>query len=1281
MGASRMRRTLAVTLCCLLGVGLTAPVADAAAPSPAAPPDQSRVDSPNATLGPGWQNSSDRAVTTVGDDEGLNVLVADAAAGYQWRTAARLSEPGFDSDQWIGQSCVTASGNRAVVTYAPRTFTNSETASDEGAFAAVVDLRSGAVTKLPMRVSLAYYNPGCGEGEDVALSTLDSSAKGMSTSVSVVDAARGRVARTVTAAGQLTSAVPFEGDVVAALGDHLVSLDAKGGVKTLSSEPGVPFRLHPDSRGGLTFEVPVGSSAHVRRFAGGKSTLLGVGSLTGVQVAGSAGQAFLLGPDAARIHADGSGVRSLAAPTDAEPSSSGALVVTGSTAHAGQARIDVKAQVVATNRPVAFSITPEPLQAAQGMAASPALNAMAGGRAAPMAAAATDPSTVPWDPDRGCAVPRNDPTIQTFQATAHQVEWAADLAVQGKLTVQRPVNWEGSGIPVAWTPQGMFPPRPLSGGGTVPAQVLLGVLAQESNTMQASPHAVDSTTGNTNQGGFYGNGVSWSTVDCGYGVGQVTTGMAASTPAGTPVADGNMAYTTAEQQQAIATDYASNIAASLNLLVDKWNALKAAGILANGGDPTYIENWWFALWAYNSGIQPDANHGNTTGCTPGPNCTDGAGNWGLGWFNNPANPRLPADRGVFSNAPVNTKVPNHWTYPELVIGWSGSPVARFDYVANQWGTAYQAANWLNETVRVPPYNQFCAAVNSCTPNGAPDLNGAMAAGLCAAKNSDCWWHQPVTWLQCTDAGFPCGAQAITYAAGTAEPSGADPYPADCSTSSLPASAVIVDDVTTPSAVSCGKTWTDKGNFSLHFPQSSFSGCTTNCELYQGKIDFHQLGAGFGGHVWFTHTVPPAVDDNGNVINKAVTGTWTPPASTTGWTRVKVHIPAGGGGNTAQADYTIQLGNGQTRHRLVNQHWNKNTWVDLGTFNLSAGASVSLSNVNAHVPPQEVDGSDIAFDAMAFIPSVKPTVDYVAIGDSYSAGQGGEPYNPDSDNSTDGCHRATQAYPYQVHLPGSTQTIAAQAGANGAADFAFLACSGAVTTQLTSAAVGAPTLVNTPWSATNSFDSHEPYQIDDSGWLDQDTTLVTLTLGGDDARFAAVLKGCIMTISDCTASGFRLTVNGTVDPQPLTSYEPTVIADLRYHLADVYRQIHQLAPNAKIVVLGYPKLLSAVSGNLVCAQFLNNDIDFLNQMADDLNTATGAAVSDVANADGTMRITYVDAIPGFAGHDACQLSSFAWINAVIATSSSGSGSQQPGAGTFHPTLTGQQEYAALANGAL
>ena len=99
-------------------------------------------------------------------------LTADASSAYQWRTAASLSEPGFDTPQWIGQDCVTGSGRYAAVVYAPWSAANDADAFDHGSFAAIVDLETGAVRKLPELVSLAYYSPGCGAGDTVAFAAL-----------------------------------------------------------------------------------------------------------------------------------------------------------------------------------------------------------------------------------------------------------------------------------------------------------------------------------------------------------------------------------------------------------------------------------------------------------------------------------------------------------------------------------------------------------------------------------------------------------------------------------------------------------------------------------------------------------------------------------------------------------------------------------------------------------------------------------------------------------------------------------------------------------------------------------------------------------------------------------------------------------------------------------------------------------------------------------------------------------------------------------------------------
>lgn len=97
--------------------GTAAPPAPVTATTPA--PDSVPPADRAEVLGKDWQKSADIAWTTTGDAQGFHLLTATEQSGYAWKTLASLAEPGFDVDQWIGNACVTGSGKRAVVVYAP----------------------------------------------------------------------------------------------------------------------------------------------------------------------------------------------------------------------------------------------------------------------------------------------------------------------------------------------------------------------------------------------------------------------------------------------------------------------------------------------------------------------------------------------------------------------------------------------------------------------------------------------------------------------------------------------------------------------------------------------------------------------------------------------------------------------------------------------------------------------------------------------------------------------------------------------------------------------------------------------------------------------------------------------------------------------------------------------------------------------------------------------------------------------------------------------------------
>jgi lysophospholipase L1-like esterase len=224
------------------------------------------------------------------------------------------------------------------------------------------------------------------------------------------------------------------------------------------------------------------------------------------------------------------------------------------------------------------------------------------------------------------------------------------------------------------------------------------------------------------------------------------------------------------------------------------------------------------------------------------------------------------------------------------------------------------------------------------------------------------------------------------------------------------------------------------------------------------------------------------------------------------------------------------------------------------------------------------------------------VNYVALGDSYSSGVGAGNYI----SSSGSCERSSNAYPEQW------------ADANSPASFVSQACSGATTADVLSSQVQA---------------------------LSDSTTLVSITIGGNDAGFSSVMETCVLeSTSSCLSA---------------VSAAETFVADqLPARLETTLRTIRADAPAAKVVVLGYPDLYD-LSKSSSCIGLSTADRTALNQGAGDLDSALATAAQ--ANSD-----TFADVRGQFAGHEICDSGS--WLNSVdiFAISSS-----------YHPTAAGQE----------
>ncbi|WNI22736.1 GDSL-type esterase/lipase family protein [Streptomyces sp. ITFR-16] len=1229
-------------------------VPQTSAPKPAAPsavPGGQRAQ----VLGKQWRQAADRAWTTSSDAQGFHILVAEKSSGYAWKTAASLSEPGFEADAWIGNACVTASGDRAVVVYAPRTFTNKPELMTRGAFTAVVDLNTGGVTKLSVHSSLAYFSPGCGRDERAVVSQFtDDSSSENATRLVAIDAEAKKAQASLKLDGQVTSAVPYQGGIAAADGYSVVKIDSKGKRTRLADTTGIAFQLRTDHDGGLVFlDRRSQGKAAVRRFVDSRSSTLATGRMADVDLtASSDGTVYITGQakSSGRLPA---AVKNPGVAKEAVATTSGQALVTSNWANAKTSPADADAlsarpvaaeiTTLSTGRTARLETTPGEVALSrgridQGRAASPALApAEASPARTPSSAAAADPNN-PVEDERTCAVPRNDVRKQALQPTPRQVEWAVDQAVTDNLDqwISRPANWNGTGV-TAYSPQVLFPLRALEGDPNgvpdgnddwyIPSQILLGITAQESNMWQATRYAVPGVTANPLIGNYYGIkyaadgdqgdawAIDWTKADCGYGITQVTDGMRKS----------DTQLTTA-QKEAAALDYTANIAYGADILASKWNETSKAGMTVNEGQPKYIESWFFALWAYNSGFHPQSE------------ASSNSGKWGVGWTNNPANPLWKESRTPFlENASgaddySHAAHPQDWPYQEKVIGWAARPISAL-FKPGDMQAGYRAAWWNSNAYRTsakPPTILFCTEANDCDHTKVHDgSSNKTGEGPCKLPGDPdekdplylkCWWHDSVKWKFC-DAG-QCGnpVHRFNSADYPEQPNENSSYPPVCD-AGLPSGTLVVDDVangTAPAGQSGHKCDVSRsaGTFSFTFASHNAT--------YPGKIDLHQLGAAYGDHFWFSHTRKASDTDGARLLT---TGTWSLGSGLNDWVRILVHLPDHGA-HTQQAMYEIDTGSGTfTRTRYISQERKANEWVSLGSYKVSGKPRVRLANTTQDGTGDE----DVAWDAVAFQPlGGKPKHVVAVLGDSYTSGEGAGDYLPETnkDHGTkqwNACRRSKNAWARKMVLPGMSQPVGTSVDHfSSDVELGFAACSGAMTKNVAYVPSG-----NSP-QKFGEGQFNEVLQVD-SGVLSNDTTLVMLTLGGnDEGGFANAMSQCILP-TDCATDSFLPEKKAIID---------RMIPDL----TSVLESIATKAPNAQIVLMGYPELLSRT---VKCTGSLWLDMTEVEALATLVNYADAEqkkAVDTLRTGSQKLKVEYANPVDAFVGHGGCDDPE--WINKVV-----------------------------------
>jgi hypothetical protein len=274
--------------------------------------------------------------------------------------------------------------------------------------------------------------------------------------------------------------------------------------------------------------------------------------------------------------------------------------------------------------------------------------------------------------------------------------------------------------------------------------------------------------------------------------------------------------------------------------------------------------------------------------------------------------------------------------------------------------------------------------------------------------------------------------------------------------------------------------------------------------------------------------------------------------------------------------------------------------------------------------------------------------YVALGDSYSSGEGVPPFYGDSATPGDECHRSYLAYPFGILFPGVSLNYDE-----------FLACSGAKTINVLPFSYGGVPPQNA-LGELPQLQKFYPPPRDGTLIVNQDADMITITVGGNDLGFAEILTKCALQgIPPCDSPSYHPYYSSSMSLRQLVEARLDTVGN---NVLTTYSAIRQQAPNASVFVLGYPHMFGSNSqcNAEMSLLFQPSEKQWLDEVGDELNQQLAWSAADIG-------VHFIPVAGSFEAHGVCAPAP--WINDAFVVSYA----------RFHPTAMGQFEYARLLTG--
>lgn len=273
--------------------------------------------------------------------------------------------------------------------------------------------------------------------------------------------------------------------------------------------------------------------------------------------------------------------------------------------------------------------------------------------------------------------------------------------------------------------------------------------------------------------------------------------------------------------------------------------------------------------------------------------------------------------------------------------------------------------------------------------------------------------------------------------------------------------------------------------------------------------------------------------------------------------------------------------------------------------------------------------------------VRPA-NYVALGDSFSSGEGAPPFDAGTDTKADKCHRSKFAWARYLDI----EAPLALSG--------HFACSGALATNV----------------VRDSFKTERP-QTAQLRSVANVPELVTVSVGGNDVGFGDIILTCYLT--GLATRGREVGAGPCINRVRRAKQDIDRLLPAR--LPDVYRSIGaQLTAggrSGRVLVVGYPNIMATGTAfKAHCLWLSGGAREALVGLGTYLDTRIAQIVATTRTSG--VPVSYVSTLNVLAGHELC--TGDAYVEAIVPN---GGKTQLSG----HPTAAGQQRMRGRVDAAI